>query len=272
MDTSLAESGMRYVLDCLNNYLGDNVYFLLFILSLLYLLINRNKKMKWVIIPYLCILLVTVFNIYIIYPFIEKLSFESEFYRFFWAVPIVFLIAYTGADLIVKPKKRIFQFILFVGVVALLFWQGAGSFYKEYHVAENIHKIPNTLIELCAIIHEDSEKENPKVAFDSEHNFTARQYDASILLTIRRDVAIKIYQMEEPNEKYQNQTIIAKTLFRNEMVDPEIFVKALEETQTDYLVCKRDLTNNEYPLHEYFLSIGCELVGEIENFRVYATN
>lgn len=58
---------------------------------------------------------------------------------------------------------------------------------KDYVMAENIYKVPNELRSVCDVIHQDCDKEQPKVVFDNELNLVARQYDPSLILVLDRN-------------------------------------------------------------------------------------
>ncbi len=69
------------------------------------------------------------------------------------------------------------------------------NIFTDISMPDNLFKVPDSLLEICNIIHRDSEDENPKiVAPDTTIHMLIRQYDPSLLLTIDRNTLL--YRLE----------------------------------------------------------------------------
>ena len=114
------------------------------------------------------------------------MDFESEFYRFFWLVPLPFLLAYILVESGVRLKKgwkRAGSLIAAVGGLVLSVISLLSSSLPPIY-SKNVYKVEDDLLTVAELIHRDSTEEEPKVALPLEYNLQARQYDPSLRLTI----------------------------------------------------------------------------------------
>ena len=77
----------------------------------------------------------------------------------------------------------------------------------------NIYKVPNELRSVCDVIHQDCDKEQPKVVFDNELNLVAGQYDPSPILVLDRNFILyragsTVVGNYENSKAYQIQKVI----------------------------------------------------------------
>jgi hypothetical protein len=140
----------------------------------------------------------------------------------------------------------------------------------EFALAENIYKVPDDLRAVCDVIHQDSEKENPKVVFDSMLNAVARQYDASLSLTLSRNAVLYwqgstvVGNIKENGPWYKRQKIIMDVVYGGEDVKLRKFIRALNKTETDYLVLSVGS-----PGHEMVRQAGGTAIAQTEDYVVY---
>ena len=265
------ENGIGYLAACLNLYLGGCGYLLLFLCAVGYILVKGSKEEKELFIPGTVVLLLTVYNP--IAPVILDKVFDvsSEYYRLFWIAPVIVLVPFVAAKLIVggkNGKERVFVAV-FVIVTGCL----AGKFvYEEgFSKSENIYKIPDELIEIAEMIHEDSDEEYAKAFFEYEYNMEIRQYDPKMLLTIDREEYIYAvnysYTEDMINDVDTPTNIILAALVRNQSVDTDSFRNALENTKTQYVV----LTKGNYQT-ALLKNAGLSLVGETDFHQIYKYN
>ena len=134
--------------------------------------------------------------------------------------------------------------------------------------AENIYKMPEELIEISGIIHEDSGADYPKAFLEYEYNMQMRQFDPKILLTAdREDYLFAVqnpYTEEMIEDEAHPQYRLLASLVRLQPVSEEAFIDALETTNTEYVVLNR---NN--PRTTFCLKAGLKKVGETKNNIVF---
>ena len=140
---------------------------------------------------------------------------------------------------------------------------------KDYVMAENIYKVPNELRSVCDVIHQDCDKEQPKVVFDNELNLVARQYDPSLILVLDRNFTLyragsTVVGNYENSKAYQIQKVIMDVISYQMDVGIDKFRQVLKRTETDYLVLPVNLTN-----HDYIRQAGCTPVAQTEKYVVY---
>ena len=255
---SVAEQGLRFIWDCFVKYQGTWAYLLLGALAVVLVLLYRKKEAAFLFLWYPLVLLLTVFNPFLMNRIIVKMDFESEFYRFFWLVPLPFLLAYILVESGVRLKKG---------------WKRASlRQLATVSIPKNVYKVEDDLLAVSELIHRDSTEEEPKVAFPLEYNLQARQYDPSLHLTIERNKMLfwlginTAGSYTDENVSYRYQSDIMDVIYGGQNTDPVTLRIALNRTRTDYLVAYK-----KNDIHETILAAGCESIGETSDAVVYLT-
>lgn len=264
---SVFDKGIGYLEACLSYYNGETAYMLLYVLGLIFLLLKGTEKEKQVFLPCSIFLLLTVYNP--VAPVLLDHFFDvnSEYYRFFWVTPIVLLIPFLTVKLIFSAKERRSRWILLLLLSGMLLLSGRFLYRDGIKWAENIYKMPEDLMTVSAMIHEDTGAEYPKVFLEYEYNMQMRQYDPKLLLTIDREdylYAVGNQFTEEMLEDpaYPQYKLIA-ALIKYQNVDISDFLAAMEETHTEYVVLDRQ--NRRIP---WLTEAGLETVGETKDHVV----
>lgn len=271
---SVAEQGLRFIWDCFVKYQGTWAYLLLGALAVVLVLLYRKKEAAFLFLWYPLVLLLTVFNPFLMNRIIVKMDFESEFYRFFWLVPLPFLLAYILVESGMRLKKGWKRAVLLLAVGGLvLFWNRASlRQLATVSIPKNVYKVEDDLLAVSELIHRDSTEEEPKVAFPLEYNLQARQYDPSLHLTIERNKMLfwlginTAGSYTDENVSYRYQSDIMDVIYGGQNTDPVTLRIALNRTRTDYLVAYK-----KNDIHETILAAGCEAIGETSDAVVYLT-
>jgi hypothetical protein len=270
MNLDLNVLGYRFVEACLRNYQGTCMLIGLFIIALLYVFIDGEKRWKAFFIPYVAILLLTVFNPFIMRPVVAKLKLTNEYYRFFWLLPIVILLSYTATKIVIGLGKLWRRILVASVLVFMMFLTGTTLRSKAYPVISNIYKVPEDLVEICDMIHENNDMWTvPNVAFDFDLNILATQYDPSINAIIPYELMMStVNSQATENTDDADWTRMRVRLIEALMLDRPIeiysFMEALNITKTQYVVYRQD-----GPMHSYISGAGFDYVGETENYVVY---
>lgn len=240
MGVNVFENGIGYLTKCLSLYNSGTGYFVMYLFAVLYILIKGERREKEIFLPGTAVLLVTVFNPVV--PLILDKIFDvnNEYYRLFWIAPVVIIVPYVITVIVCEmPKGRARSLVAFLLALALLFG-GNYVYAKGFDLAENIYKIPDELIEISEMIHEDSPNEYSKAYFEYEYNMEIRQYDPKMLLTVDREDYLYAMNYSYTDEMISDEerpvNRILALLVRNQRVEEEAFVDSLEKTGTEYIV------------------------------------
>ena len=272
MSIFVDEWGLNFVGECFRRFQGEGIFFYIFAAALVYLLLREKSEWKKSFFSYIVVLFVTIFNPLLITPFIDKLGLEDEYYRLVWLLPITIFIAWFAVAASEKCKKRWLRFLCYGFFFLLIAFPGKSILASNWGLAENLYKVPDELIEICNVIHQDSTDtdESPKAAMDFDLIVLMGQYDPSIELTLAySDVSFLASQVDNENfaEQYppgmQSQMHIYRVLREGQMIDGMEFAGALAWTDTDYVVVRRD-----FPLMDYLMTQRCEKMYETETYCI----
>ena len=269
---TIQEFGLRFVQECMKNYWGGCLFPAFFLAGILFGIFNRKEKEGRVFVAYTLILFLTVYNPLLVKYVIPKLNFEAVYYRFFWLLPVAAGLAYYCVRLVLAVSNKVLKGILVILMVLVLVCTGTPlkSVMAVENLPENAYKVPDDLIFACEMIHQDSEKENPRVVFDQGMNTLARQYDASLILCLNRDFVLfrngstVVGHYTEENDAYRLQKRIMDVVMFQEEVEIPAFKRALNYVKADYLVIPVAFSK-----HEYLQAAGCEPFAENGNYVIY---
>lgn len=155
------------------------VYFLMWIVSLLYLFQHRKEREKM----FLGFALPTVVAMLIVFNpicaiVIDK-CLQASFWRVYWIFNIVIVIACTGTCIVFDLYKRNQRLVAIVSLFIAISALGTNVYQaNNFKKAENAYKIPQAVIEVCDILVENEITEN--VAVDNDLAIWVRQYDATL--------------------------------------------------------------------------------------------
>lgn len=234
------ENGIGYLTKCLTLYNSGTGYFVMYLFAVLYILIKGERREKEIFLPGTAVLLVTVFNPVVPLVLDKIFDVNNEYYRLFWIAPVVIIVPYVITVIVCDMPKGGAR-LLVASLLGLMLILGGNFVYAEgFDIAENIYKIPDELIEISEMIHEDSPNEYSKAYFEYEYNMEIRQYDPKMLLTVDREDYLYAMnysytaEMLSDDEKPVNR--ILALLVRNQKIEEEVFTDSLEKTGTEYVV------------------------------------
>ncbi len=281
---TIEETGLRFVELCMKNYWGGCLFLALFMAGILSSIVcyagekitgkGKGKKalhpssvMVWMTVILFC----TVYNPYLVRWIIPRLNFENEYYRFFWILPVIPGTAYYLVRLIFIFRSGFLRVGAAFLAAVLLIELGTPleGVVTNFAPVENIYKVPDGLVEACAIIHEDSDEEHPRVVFDKELNIMARQYDPSLSLVLGRDAVLyrdgsQVVTVDPTRLVYRRQKVIMDRLYFGEKIKRYRFKRALIKTRTDYLVLKKGAGGRRF-----LKRAGCRVIGRSGDYLVY---
>lgn len=235
-----------------NLFWGTGHYEILFLLSLLFVLFEKNNKNRQLLFWYPVVILFIVLNP--LFAWIVDTFFLSGavYTRLYLLIPIHVVIAYAMFSVLDNLKRISGKVILSMLFLSLLLFSG-NTYYQEglFSQADNLMKIPNETIDVCNILRENEGK--IKVIAPADVLPYIRQYDADILLCYGRN--------GNSNEKERTKNLF--TQFENPEVDVEYIVSEIRDMECEYIVYYK---NNL--VVEQFVSQGYVKIGETENYVV----
>ncbi len=265
---NVVDTGIAYLQACLNYYVDGCSYFLLYLIALLYFLVKGTKREKQIFLPSALLLILSVYNP--IFPVILSRIFDvnKEYYRFFWIAPVVIVIPYVCTKIFLQQKERTKQIVVGIAFVTILCLSGRFIYADGYVKAENEYKMPEELMTISRLIHEDSEVNYPRVLMEYNYNMEMRQYDPSILLTIDREdylyAVSSVYTEEMLEDETMPQYKLLAKLIRYQDISDEAFKQALDATNTEYIVVSGGNANIPY-----FGENGYRLVAQTESHMIF---
>lgn len=238
------EKGFGYLEACLSYYSENCAYFMLYLAALVFISLKGTKQEKQIFLPGAVLLLLTVYNPALPVLLDKIFDVNSEYYRFFWIAPVIVLVPYIAIKLFLLGGERKQTAIVSVLLVAIFLLSGNFIYKNGYVPATNIYKMPDEMIQISELIHEDAKVEYPKAFLEYEYNMQMRQYDPKILLTIDREdylyAVTNPYTEEMLQDEEHPQYRLLATLIRYQSVETDDFLTALDATNTEYIVLSKN--------------------------------
>ena len=184
-DLNIADAGFSYIFNCIGYYYEGNIYFLLYIVSLIFLCVGRlpfisasgtageeaagafRRRMREIFLPQFLFMVLTVYNP--VFPVILNSFFDvnKEYYRFLWMSPVIICICTAGVAAVWGPynkgqeqeeRKSISPrgFMAAAFLVCLLMAGGSYLYKDGYILSPDIYHMPSEIPEISEIIHEDA--------------------------------------------------------------------------------------------------------------------
>ena len=262
------ENGIGYLGKCLSLYTSGTGFFVMYLLALAVILIKGDKKERELFLPQAVVLMLTVYNPLVPLLIDKIFDVSSEYYRLFWIAPVIVLVPYVATKLITgaDPGK---ERAAIAAIVAAMFVLGGNFVYaKGMDIAGNIYKMPEELMEISDMIHEDSGTEYAKAFFEYEYNMEIRQYDPKMLLSIDREEYIYAvnysYTEEMLKDKSAPTNVLLALLVRNQNVNEDDLIGSLEATHTQYVVLTKG-----HPQTAFIKRAGLYEIGQTKTHTVF---
>lgn len=258
----------QYTIDkILTEYNGAGMYIALFCVAAIYLFLQSSKEEPGVrrdnynaILYYILFLGLTVFNPLIANILLSYSMFMEVYYRYFWALPIVILVAYVCARLIDEQRKKVMQVGVCVLFILTILISGR---WGNYVLPENSFKVPTNLIQIVNVIQEDASGDEIIAVFPDDYIIQVRQYDASVKLIYGRGLLSD--QWAEGTKKYNDMVVdIRGMLYGYKMIPVQKLKQEVDEVNLKYIVLPPD-TERAWIVEE----IGGTLLADSEGYLVY---
>lgn len=246
-------------------YLGYNpVVIVLFLISL-YVVVNEEKehRKRYVLVCFFSILF--IFND-VVRRILGLFTGISTYYRFFWAVPFLFLGAKAAIDVVGRSQGRAWRFLTVLILALCVYFGKVGTISLSRDMApDNIYNLSNDVIVVSEVIQKDKNVEQPRVVSDFQMQMELRCYDASLIWGIGR----KPYELATRGDwysegRYEADMSIVRMVCNGFQEDAEYVRGALEKRKVDYVV-----TYSNFGLDAYMESMGFAVIGTSATRTIY---
>lgn len=235
-------------------YTGLKLLFLLTLAVWFYLLIAEKNKNLRIIFVYAPVLTLILF----LFPISRKVFVAAgldgaTYYRVIWTIPMGMITSYGACRLFYKYRKT--GLIVTSALIIL-----CGSFvYKSSYIskAENLYHIPDTVINICKLIHPDDADENVQVTVvvPEELVYFVRQYDSHIKMPYGRE-------MIESQWDYYNE--VHEAMEETDIIDMEKLIEACRKEYCQYIVISPARETDKVPEE-----LGLLHLADVDGYRVY---
>lgn len=234
-------------LDIYNQYFARSILLVLAVISILYILKNRDKKEKYCIICVIGCYCLIFFN-ELIYRIIAQMGEAKTYYRLLWIFPTVLLAAYLLVQILSEEMNKWKRAVI---VVLLLI---AGGMYSNFSISDwvslpdNIYQLNQETIDMANLIREIKGDGLATYVDDGSLSYTIRQYDADIGFT-------------ELDKEYINQFLTVKaTFYRGKTIREYI-----NYNHSEFIAIRKEDVEIWLLMH----TGGIKRVGETKNYYLY---
>lgn len=255
--------------DVFRQYHGDSLYLAAFAVSLALLWQQsrrRQEKIGKKAAAAVILAVIFVFNEFA-YRIVGRLTDATSYYRFFWMLPVLFLIAYQFTEVFVSGtnRQRLLAAVLFavcLGVGANLFFLNRANFNRP----KNIYGLDPEALTIADEIMADwsSEQELPSAAFDMYLEYQVRTYEPRIVWGISRKAYLYQAKHGYDDKKYVRQQHIIAAVNEGLKEDKQALRRSLDKSGVDYLVIR-----TAFDMDSYLSGIAVVPIAQSENYTLY---
>ena len=266
----IEQLGLDFVRKCLTLYWGDICYFGFFVAGVILLIYQKNKSLK-MIANYTLFLFVTIYNPFLVSFLGRLLNMDDVYYRFFWILPVSFVMAYVCVYLIQLSnslKKKSFCIIM---LIVIIMFTGVPTKYLRTIVKmpDNLYKVSDEVLEVSTLIHNDTTSDNIHLVVASDLLMTIRQYDPSFLLNLNRDFVLcwqgaANFQNLQENPLYLRDKAIMDVIYGGDTSNHNDFIEAIQNTYTDYIVYSKSVE-----IYEFLENHSFYYLGETDSYYIF---
>lgn len=240
--------GIESFTDALSLYITNNILFIVFLIAVIYILKKSSQKQQKYLIAVAVTAIVFVFN-GITFAVVKRLGEDTTYYRFFWICPIVLMSAYLMIELYFeKAVTKIQEIGLLLIFCVMLFVNYGQSFNGWTTLPSNVYQIEDDIVQLGDMIDEHTGGERTILLVNDYMASHIREYNANIIIN--------------PDGKYYLDEIINGDNINYSARDAMMFV---DSNLAEYIAIEKEKIGT----NRLFFSMGCEKIGETDNFNVY---
>ncbi len=265
--------------DIFMQYHGDSLYLAAFAVSLALLWWKeyRTKQGKTgkKAVTAVILSVVFVFN-GAAYRIVGRVTDTTSYYRFFWMLPVLFVIAYQLTEYLTdgRTMHKVLAALAFAGCLAA----GANLFFLNRDNISRPHNPygldPDAITIADEIMadwnsrpqqkEDEQGQEQPAVAFDMYLEYQVRTYEPRIVWAISRHAYLYQAKNGYDGKKYVRQQHMIAAVNEGIKKDKRALRRSLDKSGVDYLVIR-----SAFDMDSYLADISVVPVAQSENYTLY---
>lgn len=245
------ENGWNIAKQAFLQYFGSGWYFYFLTAALLYVTLQKHTRKQAGFLAYTTLFMMGIFFLPPIVNILERLMQGGVYWRVFWALPILPLIAYAVTDSVWRRKEWFLRILVCGMLFGMVAAGGKWIYTKEnYAKAENMYKIPDQAAGVGELIIADGARGRAIVHPDLI--VYLRQYSADVTMLYGR-------------RGYTDGMRKVIEALQQEPVHTRYLERIARSYSCAYIVIKSDASCIQEPE-----SLGWRLLGDTGMYRVYA--
>lgn len=196
---------------------------------------------------------------------LSKFTSGETFYRFFWAVPVLFLIAFVVVKAVEESKGVLSKGVILVLLCLAVMNLGNGFATREsFTYAGSMEKIPEDVKQVAAIVEEHKISESPVCLMDVSTQLMIRVENPKIVWAVGRNKRRYFETYGFETGKYRYVENMLRVVDYGEKIPLRKFRRALRKKKVEFVIIHK-----QFQMQEYMERTGLELVGESDSYQVY---
>lgn len=256
-------SGATSIFRVFQLYNGETWIFILFLAAVIWLLFRAERASRRNMLLMMIAACLFVFN-EVSFRVVGSVSGTATYYRFFWMIPVVPILAYVIADIFMLRRKWYEKVLVAVAAAAVICLAG-DPYLREGSLkpAAEVHYLNGEAEHICNVISADKTVDAPKVASDFSLVLSLRLQDPTICNAILRKTYLygQFASADAPGWTRQLRLL---AMVDGEKIPVKQIKRALKSSKTDYVVIK-----NEYQMDETMEAAGCSIIGKSASYTIY---
>ncbi len=247
----MLQIGWQIIQEAYDKYAAAGVVQLLLIGAILMLLIKEKKRENRHLAYYVIVLFFIIFLPPVAFLFTKYI--DDVYWRVFWLVPSVIIIAFAATNLMEQFGKKSKMWLEFMAIVLLIMVGGKCVYNGEnFNKSTNQYKIPQEVVEICEMV---APVGTTKIIVPETIVSYIRQYNPKINMLYGRNLGKDLKR----GKNY-------KLLLQLNSLDPDIEFIAEFAKEKEYVYVVFENTSNGI---ENMTNYGYEIVGETQHYSVF---
>lgn len=180
LEISFETDGWLFIKEIFDSVYGYSAIGTLLMVALLYLYLKENRENKYIFLMPIFVMVVTIYNPVFIKYFLYDVV-GIIYYRYFWILPVTTIITYVAIYVLkdIQSKKK--QLVISFFILFIIIYSGIPVTERGISLISNRYAIPDEVLNIAAVIHNDSNASELQVVDLSENSGYLRMYDASLI-------------------------------------------------------------------------------------------
>lgn len=236
----------------------------LFLAALIGVVWYQGRKGQKEVAVCICLSILLIYND-ISMKILSKFTSGDTFYRFFWGLPVLFLIAFVVVKAVEESKDMVSKGVIIVLVILMFMNLGTGFVTREsFAYSGSMEKIPEDVKQVAAVVEEHKISESPVCMMDLSTQVMIRVENPKIVWAVGRNKRRYFETYGFGTGKYRYVENLLKVVDYGEKIPVRKFKRALRKKKVEFVIIHK-----QFEMERYMKRAGLELVGESDSYQVY---